>query len=146
MEVASEWQALDAEAEVAQLQEILDLSLKAANDPGPIWKHAAAREAEYKRRREDALRRAWELRIELKCLEAEKAKREASGRDIVTEEEAPSRKERRTETYPAARRNSVYDTKSPLSYGLEAEAWPDGFKMPKIARVRWQDEPQRRSS
>lgn len=36
------------EAEAAQLQEILDLSLKAANDPDQIRKEAAAREAEYR--------------------------------------------------------------------------------------------------
>lgn len=133
MEGVLEQDALEAEAEATQLQEILDSTLKAANDPEQIRREAAARKAEYKRRHAEAMKRFKELRIELQNLEAEKVQQEASRRDNVVDEEAPPRQERRAENHSAARRPSVYDTKLPLSYGLQAEAWPCGFKMPQIA-------------
>lgn len=61
MEGASERDALEAETKAAQLPEILDSTLKVANDPDQIRREAATPEAEYKKRREDALKRVREL-------------------------------------------------------------------------------------
>lgn len=97
-------QSPDAKADAPQLQNILDLSLKATTNTDQIRRDAAAKEAEYRKRRDNAMRRA---RIESHCLEA-------SRKDSVIGEDIPPRKERQTEAHQAGRRSMVYDTKSPL--------------------------------
>lgn len=71
----------------------------------------------------DAMKRSQALRAELRWLETERTRWEASKRNSV-EEEAPPQQERRTETHQTGRRSTVYDTKSPLSYGLQVVGKP----------------------
>lgn len=106
------------------------LSVSAQDSHDRIRRDANAWEAEYRRRREDTIKRSEELRAELLRLEDDQARRLASGKRSV--KEGVPRHDKRMESHLMTHKNFVCDAKSPLSFGLQAVAWPHGFKMPQL--------------